>query len=244
MNQLAHLPPENLPAVIETVEQALVMVERAALALAAATDFQATRKVRTTAIAAEALAREAKDPRLIEMSTELRARAERKAGQMLADSVKTGERAKRGETQQPERMSPDTTFAPILAQIGVTRDQCSKWQKVAALTDPEFEHALQLTKAVTHEISTPKVLRAVEKAKSREPDIIENDETPSPIEPRRPSHAEQATEFYNAVRALGELTCTARQLRAALPAYQHFRVAENVDRALALLQEVKTTWTN
>ena len=55
--------------------------------------------------------------------------------------------------------------------------------------------------------------------------------------------AQQATILYNAVRALGELTCTAEQLRAALPQYQHFRVTDNIGRALQLLQEVNDTWT-
>ena len=65
------------------------------------------------------------------METELRTRAERKAGQMLAESAASGERAtKDGNVNPGTKVSGDTT--PTLAQIGVTRDQSSKWQQVAA----------------------------------------------------------------------------------------------------------------
>ncbi len=57
---------------------------------------------------------------------------------MLAEAAEKGERAKRGETNQPGRMSKITT-----SDIGVSRDQSSKWQAVAKLTDAEFEDALQ-----------------------------------------------------------------------------------------------------
>jgi hypothetical protein len=70
-------------------------------------------------------------------------RAERKAGQMLAESAEQGERAKLG---RPGKRSEDATFAsavPTLAQIGVTRDQSSKWQKVAHPDRPPREGAPQ-----------------------------------------------------------------------------------------------------
>jgi len=234
--------PPVLPLVtVETVDQALMMVDRAYLALVEAVEFQSARQVRNLAVAAAAFAREAKDTRLLDKATELRTRAERKAGQMLRESAEAGERAKLG---RPEKTSESTTFsaAPTLSAIGVTRDQSSKWQQVAALTDDEFEDALATTKAVTHDISTPKVLRAVQQMREREAPIVDTDEV-AVLPPRKaPSPDEQATSFYNAVRALGELTLSASQLRDALPYYQHFRIAENIDRAVILLREVCATW--
>jgi hypothetical protein len=75
--------------------------------------------------------------------TTLADRAERRAGEMLAQMKETGERAAKGETKQPDRMSHDVTFAQTtLADLGVTRTQSSRWQKVAAIPEDDFEAAL------------------------------------------------------------------------------------------------------
>ncbi len=161
---------------------------------------------------------------------------------MLSAAAASGERAtKDGNVNQHTRVSNATT--PTLGEIGVTRDQSSKWQEVAKLTDAEFEDALETTKAITHEISTPKVLRVVQQARERDRPIeVDASTMPAAIPVRVPSASEQAVAFYNAVRSLGELTLNAAELRAALPFYQHFRIVENVGRAFALLQEVNSTW--
>lgn len=246
-NMPSAAPPEfHPPAVVENVDQALVMVDRAYGQLCAAVAFQETRQIRNLAVAAAAFAREAKDTRLLDKATELRTRAERKAGQMLANSAATGERATQhgNVNQHTARVSIEPT--PTLAQIGVTRDQSSKWQQVAALTDDEFEDALETTKAITHEISTPKVLRAVQQARKQPaPPAMEvdtDDDVLVVLDAPVATPDEQAVAFYNAVRALAGITCTADQLRTAVPYYQHFRIAESIGPALALLKEVNTTW--
>ena len=234
------------PAVVESVDQALVMVDRAYGQLCEAVTFQETRQVRNLAVAAAAFAREAKDTRLLDKATELRTRAERKAGQMLAASAASGERAtKNGNVNQHTRVSSEST--PTLSQIGVSRDQSSKWQQVAALTDDEFEDALETTKAITHEISTPKVLRAAAQQARQQhaPPVMEegtDDDVVVVLDAPVATPDEQAVAFYNAVRALAEITCTAEQLRAAVPYYQHFRIVESITPALTLLEEVSTTW--
>ena len=234
------------PAVVESIEQALVMVDRAYGQLCEAIAFQETRQVRNLAIAAAAYAREAKDTRLLDKATELRTRAERRAGQMLRESAEKGERAVNGDNRHTLKTSDVATSSPTLAQIGVSRDQSSKWQQVAALSDDEFEDALETTKAITHEISTPKVLRAVQQARQKPPppevEAGTDDDAVVVVEAPSATPDEQAVAFYNAVRALADIRCTAEQLRTALPYYQHFRIAENIGPALALLNEVSTTW--
>ena len=127
----------------------------------------------------------------------------------------------------------------------MTRDQSSKWQQVAALSDDDFEAALDTTKAITHEISTPKVLRAVQRI--REPVVVSEGAADADLVTMLPpvvaSPDAQAIALYNAVRDLAGLTCSVTELRAALPHYQHFRITANVGAALALLQKESDQWT-
>lgn len=158
-------PIESTPtmAVIDSVDGALVMVDAAYLALTQAVEFQQTRKISNLAVAAAAYAREAKDTRLLEAATELRTRAERKAGEMLTASAKDGTRAKIGGDR--DSIVGDNDYrnkAPTLAQIGVTKDQSSKFQKLAQISDAVFEQVVAEAKARDHEVSTAKVLRAAE----------------------------------------------------------------------------------
>ena len=71
----------------------------------------------------------------------IRIRAERKAGQMLNEQAKNGQRANKGRP----KMSSDTT---LLSDIGVSRDQSSDWQKLASVSDEEFEQALERAEKV------------------------------------------------------------------------------------------------
>lgn len=244
----ASQPEFHPPAVVESVDQALVMVDRAYGQLCAAVTFQDTRQIRNLAVAAAAFAREAKDTRLLDKATELRTRAERKAGHMLRESAEKGERALPKTSRRTDLVetNDEVSAAPTLAEIGVTRDQSSKWQQVAALTDDEFEEALETTKAITHEISTPKVLRAVQQARQKaapqEMEVGTDDDVVVVLDAPVATPDEQAVAFYNAVRALADITCTAEQLREAVPYYQHFRIAESIAPALDLLQKVSTTW--
>lgn len=84
---------------------------------------------------------------MIQWATEIKVRAERKAGEMLTLSAATGERAnKEGNINQYTRVSNDATPTPTLAEIGVTRDQSSRWQQLAALPEEHFETAVATVK--------------------------------------------------------------------------------------------------
>jgi hypothetical protein len=239
----------NQLVAIETVDQALVMVDRAYQALVEAVEFQGVRQVRNLAVAAAAYAREANDTRLLDRAQELRTRAEHKGGQMLDASAKAGQRATEKGNVNPgtkKKVSNSSTPSPVtLAQIGITRDQASKWQQLAALPDDKFEEALVLTKEVAHEVSAAKVLRVVqEQSRKRGPEIVADDDTVvEPPPPRVLTPDEQAIAFYNAVRDLGRLTLNATELRAAVPYYQHERITTNINVAIAVLRQVQTTWT-
>lgn len=92
-----------------------------------------------------AYARQAKDQDLILWATEIKVRAERKCGAMLAESAEHGERATPGVNQHT-RSSNDTTTSPTLKQIGITRDQSSRYQQLASMSDEHFEAAVATAK--------------------------------------------------------------------------------------------------
>jgi hypothetical protein len=79
-------------------------------------------------LAIEAYSRLARNIENERRAIEIRIRAERRCGELLAEM----ERAKRG---RPAKMSRATT----LSDFGISRDQSSRWQKLAAIPEHEFE---------------------------------------------------------------------------------------------------------
>jgi hypothetical protein len=66
--------------------------------------------------------------------TEIRLRAERRAGELLAETPNApAGRKKIGSGSQP------ISVPPTLADLGITKTQSSKWQKLAALPPEKFE---------------------------------------------------------------------------------------------------------
>mgnify|MGYP003377696762 CR=1 FL=1 len=47
-----------------------------------------------------------------------------------------------------------------LADIGISKNESSRWQKLAAVTDKQFEHAVAAAKEVAGEVTTAAMLRA------------------------------------------------------------------------------------
>jgi hypothetical protein len=67
-------------------------------------------------------AMQAKDVQLIQHVTDLRPRAERRAGELLAEMKERGERQKPGEYKK----SHAATIAPKLSDLGITKTQSSR----------------------------------------------------------------------------------------------------------------------
>ncbi len=103
------------------------------------------KELRDKALALEAYARQAMNTEAERKAASVRIRAERRAGQLLKDMAKNGERATKG---RPEKMSHDTTFsglpgdATTLTSLGISRDQSSRWQKLADVPEDKFEATL------------------------------------------------------------------------------------------------------
>jgi hypothetical protein len=98
--------------------------------------------IRDKAEAMAAYARQAKDTELIQYATEIKVRAERRCGELLSHMEKRD-----GGDAMKARSNPSTEVPPTLADIGLTRDQSSRYQQLAAMPDDHFETAVATAKA-------------------------------------------------------------------------------------------------
>lgn len=92
--------------------------------------------LRDKARALEVYAQQALNREAERQAASIRIRAERRAGELLRDMKETGQRDAGGRGKIGSR---DTTQ---LADLGITKDQSSKWQQLAAVPTEEFERAV------------------------------------------------------------------------------------------------------
>ena len=96
--------------------------------------------------------RQAKEsPEVIKKAEEIKLRAERRAGELLKDTE--FQHGSRGVGKKVE--SKPTTS---LSDMGISRDQSSKWQKIANIPEEKFENYIEVQK----ELSTAGVLRVAD----------------------------------------------------------------------------------
>lgn len=154
----------------------LVRYEQARHALAEAHRVDEVKDIRDKAEAMAAYARQARDTELIEYATEIKVRAERRCGELLAKA----ERAQRGDNRYTAKTSDDATSRPTLSDLGLTRDQSSRYQQIAAMPARHFETAIQMAKATAGEVTTAFMLREAKKLQPPKPRrSVEHDDTPA-----------------------------------------------------------------
>ncbi len=139
---------------------ALVRYEAARNALAEAHRVDEVKDIRDKAEAMAAYARQAKDSELIQYATEIKVRAERRCGELLARTERAP--AGRPAANMSERA---TDSPPTLADMGLTRDESSRYQQLAAMPADHFETAVATAKATAGEVTTAFMLREASKAK-------------------------------------------------------------------------------
>lgn len=110
--------------------------------------------IRDKAEAMAAYARQAKDTEMIQWATEIKVRAERKAGELLAAMKQRGELAKQGGDRKSESKPNPTT----LIELGVRTDESARWQSLAGMSEAHFETAVATAKDTAGEVTAPSVL--------------------------------------------------------------------------------------
>ena len=135
---------------------ALVKLEGAVRMLAEAGTLEEVKHVHDIAQAAAEYARAARLGLEAQNSAaEIKLRAERKAGEMLAGL----ERATPQMARIMSNAGRDSEYATVLEETDTTRQAAARWQKIAALPDDQFEEYIAETKAERAELTTTGILR-------------------------------------------------------------------------------------
>lgn len=113
-------------------------LERARVAIERAESLDELKQIRDQAEAARHYVKAAKMGKgMADRCAEIRLRAERRAGEMLRDR----DPHPPGPTNQDR--SHDETYPPKLDDLGVSKNQSHRWQKLAAVPEESFETYLQ-----------------------------------------------------------------------------------------------------
>ncbi len=148
-----------------TMTVALIRYDAARKALAAAYRVDEVKSIRDKAEAVRVYAKQAGDFELQNQAAEIRLLAEHRAGRLLLDMAKNPGARGEGRPRKDgklRRSSSTTAYPPKLNDLGISKDQSSKWQRMAQMMDAAtFERALKLAKERDGELSTAALLRAV-----------------------------------------------------------------------------------
>ena len=123
----------------------------------------------------QAYARQAKDTSLMTQATEIRMRAERRAGELLIEMAVRKERETKGGDRR-SKLHAATLIAPKLADLGISKTQSSRWQKLASLDADHFEEKVESASKRAYDRITYRFLKQaeIERAKTRHAKLIEH----------------------------------------------------------------------
>ena len=133
----------------------LVRYEQARHALAECQRVDEVKDIRDKAEAMAAYARQAKDTELIQWATEIKVRAERRAGEMILQKRATGEMASAGGDRKSEIKVDQSS----LKDYGISSDQGVRWTALADMPEDHFETAVATAKDTAGQVTTAFMLR-------------------------------------------------------------------------------------
>jgi hypothetical protein len=134
------------------VSVSLVKYDAARHALAEAKRVDEVKGIRDIAVAMKVYAQQAKDSTLIDTATDLRFRAERRLGEMIAEQKRTvGLRSGARDISKRQNLRGSATAlrkdVPTLKDAGIDKKLSSHAQKLAAMPAPEFEAKVEQAKS-------------------------------------------------------------------------------------------------
>ena len=154
----------------------LIRYDAARKAIAAACRVDEVKSIRDKAEAVRVYAKQAGDFELQNRCAEIRLFAEHRAGRLLLDMVKNPGARGEGRPRKDgkiRRSSRSNAYPPKLTDLGISKDQSSKWQRMAQMMDDAtFERALNLAKERDEELTTAALLRAVKEVLKPEATVI------------------------------------------------------------------------
>jgi N6-adenosine-specific RNA methylase IME4 len=145
---------------MSTQHASLVKLDRASRMLAEIRTVDDVRAVVDMAEAARVYAAQVlKSQEAQNEAAEIKLRAQRRGGEILTEMSASGARRSRGERRQMSQAS--TSERPDLGDLGITRDDSSRWQTIAAMPQEKFEAVIAEAKDTPGaELTTAAVLRA------------------------------------------------------------------------------------
>jgi hypothetical protein len=117
----------------------LALYDAACRALAEATRIDEVEDIRDKSLAMQIYAEQTKNHSLVQNTIALRLRAERRMGELLREMKDRGERDSGKGNRNPALKSQAAT--PKLSDLGVTKSQSSRWQRLADIDANIFKTA-------------------------------------------------------------------------------------------------------
>src|SRR5262249_37349047 len=116
-----------------------------------------------------AYAKQAKDETLITRATEIRMRAERRAGELLIEMANKGQRAVRKNMKSQPATSK-------LADFKISKTQSSRWQQLACIPADTFERNVERASADAYDRMAGRFIKEaeIERAQRRHRKLIEH----------------------------------------------------------------------
>lgn len=144
----------------------LRLVEQAKTLLLQATTLHEVKEIRDKAAAIQSYMKQASESLEAQnAAAEVKIRAERRAGELLAEMPKHNGRPKRSHDEIVSQ-------SPSFSEIGIDHNQAHRWQTIASLPEPEFEEHIEESKARGRELTSVAVYKAAKQHKAQ------NDATP------------------------------------------------------------------
>jgi hypothetical protein len=147
----------------------LAKYDAACRALAAASQVDEAKDIRDRAEAIRAYARQAGNLELEQQAMKIRLHAERRAGELLKEAAANGQRDGGKGGDRKSRSSATTVKPAKLKDLGITKDQSSKWQKMADIPAPDFEARINAVAASHGKVTTHSILHPDPPSPPRDP---------------------------------------------------------------------------